>query len=133
MEKISRGLASFEEVKNQIESILGIIYKIHLLLKHQNRNTTLRTDRRTSLEHPTSDENQLQLEYARLVYYSHIGINNQHYLPYVRNGKLFDWQEFNQQTEAKSVYELERDLVMYAAKDDVIKESGCFSFGCKLS
>ena len=133
MEKISRGLASFDDIKNQIESILGILYKIHLLLKPMNRNTGVRPDRRISLENPVGEENQLQLEYSRLIYYSHIGINSQHFLPYVRNGRLFDWQEFNQQTESKAVYDLERDLGVYAAKDDVIKESGCFGFGCKLS
>jgi hypothetical protein len=38
--------------------------------------------------------NELSEEYLKVLNNSHFGINHQNMLPYVRNNKLFDWQEF---------------------------------------
>jgi DNA/RNA endonuclease YhcR with UshA esterase domain len=97
VERISRELASFEEVSQQIESILGVLYKNHNLLKPSQGNSL--REKRASTEYNSFEESQLQKEYVRLVYYSHMVINSEYSMPYVRNGKLFDWHDFNKQTE----------------------------------
>jgi hypothetical protein len=99
-------------------------------VKRNSGTTNIRGNLRAQNQYGSSNTSQLTEEYLKVLNYSHIGINQSNYCPYVRNEQVFNWQQFSQENESKHGQNLERELYTYNNRPSEFKKEGCGFLNC---